>query len=156
MTLDTFRVVVLIIFAVTTIFTDWRHKKIYNFTTYPVIVLGLLLSVLDGVPGELFRSGLADHVVATAGAFAFLYPLYVVGGMKPGDPKFLMAIGALLGTSFLWTTFVGGALIGGALAIGFLLIALVHGRGLRAGLMTNMPYGLAFASGSLVALAFFH
>lgn len=153
MTLDVFRSVVLIIFALTTIVTDWRRQRIYNFTTYPVIVAGLLLSAFDGVPGEVFRSGVIDHVVAAVGVFVILYPVYAMGWLKAGDSKFLMAIGALMGTSFLVATFAWGSLIGGVLALGFALVALFRGRGFRAGLKVYMPYGIALAAGSLVALA---
>lgn len=142
----------LVLFAVTAIITDWRRQHIYNLTTYPVIVVGLGLSAFQDLPGEVFKSGLADHLVAAVGVFALLYPLYAMRWMLAGDLKLLMAIGALMGTWFLMLAFVYGSLIGGALAIGFVAVALVRGQGFERGLKAYMPYGIALAAGSLVAL----
>jgi prepilin signal peptidase PulO-like enzyme (type II secretory pathway) len=137
---------VLVVFALTTIVTDWREQRIYNITTFPTIVAGLALSAFQGIPGEIFSRGLIDHVVAGAVIFAVFYPTTVaMGWMKAGDLKFLMAIGALMGTWFLLGAFIYGSIIGGALAVGF---GLVKGR--WRGVL--MPYGIALAAGSLVAL----
>jgi prepilin peptidase CpaA len=124
------------------------------------MLVGLVLGVFEGLPGALFGGGFLDHLVAIVLAFAFSYPFYAAGGLKAGDAKLLMAIGALRGTSFLLFAAVYGALIGGVLAIGFIAV-----RRLRrpadgatpntmAGVMkTSMPYGIALGLGGLLALA---
>ena len=92
-------------------------------------------------------------------AFAVSYPFYAAGGLKAGDAKLLMAIGALRGTSFFLVSAFYGALLGGIIAVGF-----IASRRLRpanggaspsvSGLMKqSIPYGVALGLGGLLALA---
>lgn len=153
MSIELVQGVVLVIFALTAITTDWLRTRIYNATTYPTIALGLALAALQNTPGELLHGGLVDHIVAVVGTFAVFFPMTVRGWMKAGDVKLLMAVGALMGSWFLLVAFAYGSIIGGALAVGFMLFSLARGRGFRQGLTSYMPYGIALAAGSLVALA---
>ncbi len=150
----------LVVLLLVVIYTDGRWLRIPNVVTYPVMLIGLVLGALDAFPGALFASGFVDHLVALVLAFAFAYPFYAAGGLKAGDAKLLMAIGAVRGTSFLLVAAVYGALIGGVLAIGFIvkrrLAAPAQGGApnTMAGVMkTTMPYGIALGLGGLLALA---
>jgi len=149
---------------VTIIVTDWRWRRIPNAVTYPTMLAGLLLGVLEstgraGFPGSIFSGGLIDHVAGLAIGFLVSYPFYAAGGLKAGDGKFLMAVGALKGTAFLFVAAVYGALIGGVIAIGFIVARRIAAQ--RAGtgetvgglLHTWIPYGVALGLGALVALA---
>jgi len=149
---------------VTIIVTDWRWRRIPNAVTYPTMLAGLLLGVLEstgraGFPGSIFTGGLIDHVAGLAIGFLVSYPFYAGGGLKAGDGKFLMAVGALKGTAFLFVGAVYGALIGGVIAIGFIVARRIAAQ--RAGtgetvgglLHTWIPYGVALGLGALVALA---
>jgi prepilin peptidase CpaA len=148
---------------VTIIVTDWRWRRIPNAVTYPTMLVGLLLGVLEstgraGFPGSIFTGGLIDHVAGLAIGFLVSYPFYAAGGLKAGDGKFLMAVGALKGTAFLFVAAVYGALIGGAIAIGFIVARRIAahraGTGETVGglLHTWIPYGVALGLGALVAL----
>ena len=124
------------------------------------MLAGLMLGVLDGFPGALFVGGFLDHVVALVLAFALSYPFYAAGGLKAGDAKLLMAIGAVRGTSFLLFAAVYGALIGGVLAIGFIvtrrLAKPAEGgapNSMSSVMKTSMPYGIALGLGGLLTLA---
>src|SRR2546422_11107370 len=97
--------------------TDWRVRRIPNAATYPAMAVGLVLGALEAVPGDLFVRGLIDHVVALVLAFAVCYPFYAGGGLKGGDAKFLMAVGALRRTRFLIPSALYGALLRGALPV---------------------------------------
>src|SRR2546425_9253249 len=97
--------------------TDWRVRRIPNAATYPAMAVGLVLGALEALPGDLFVRGLIDHVVALVLAFAVCWPFYAGGGLKGGDAKFLMAVGALRGTSFLIASALYGALLGGLIPI---------------------------------------
>ena len=147
----------------TIIVTDWRWRRIPNAVTYPTMLAGLLLGVLEstgraGFPGSIFSGGLIDHVAGLAIGFLVSYPFYAAGGLKAGDGKFLMAVGALKGTAFLFVAAVYGALIGGVIAIGFIVARRIAAQ--RAGtgetvgglLHTWIPYGVALGLGALVAL----
>src|SRR5436189_183357 len=89
--------VIAIAVIVAMVFTDWRVRRIPNVATYPAMVVGLVLGALEGIPGDLFVRGLVDHVAALVLAFAVCWPFYQAGGLKGGDAKFLMAVGALRG-----------------------------------------------------------
>jgi prepilin peptidase CpaA len=158
---------VLVVFVVTIIVTDWRWRRIPNAVTYPTMLVGLALGALEsagpaGFPGSVFAAthgGILDHVVGLAVGFLVAYPFYAGGGLKAGDGKFLMAVGALLGTLFLLQAAVWGALVGGVIAIGFIVARRVAaaraGTGETVGglLHTWIPYGVALGLGALLALA---
>src|SRR2546428_4949813 len=86
------------------------------------MAVGLVLGALEALPGDLFVRGLIDHVAALVLAFAVCLPFYQAGGLKGGDAKFLMAVGALRGTSFLIASAPYGAILGGPIAIGFISV----------------------------------
>jgi prepilin peptidase CpaA len=141
-------------------YTDWRFLRIPNAFTYPAMLAGIVFGALEGVPGGLFTGGLADHVAGLILAFAISFPFYYAGGLKAGDAKLLMAIGALRGINFLLYAAVYGALIGGVLAVGFILRrrlarpAAGAAPATLAGIMkSSIPYGVALGIGGLLALA---
>jgi prepilin peptidase CpaA len=155
--------VVLVAFVVTIIVTDWRWRRIPNTVTYPTMLVGLALGAVEsagraGFPGGILTGGLIDHVAGLAIGFLVAYPFYATGGLKAGDGKFLMAVGALKGTTFLLVAAVYGALIGGLIAIAFIVARRLAAR--RAGtgetmkslLHTWIPYGVALGLGALAAL----
>jgi Flp pilus assembly protein protease CpaA len=158
---------VLVVFVVTIIVTDWRWRRIPNAVTYPTMLVGLVLGAIEsagpaGFPGSVFavtHGGILDHLVGLAVGFLVAYPFYAGGGLKAGDGKFLMAVGALLGTLFLLQAAVWGALVGGVIAIGFIVARRVTaaraGTGETVGglLHTWIPYGVALGIGALAALA---
>ena len=159
---------VLVVFVVTIIVTDWRWRRIPNAVTYPTMLVGLGLGAIEsagpaGFPGSIFSAGMhggiLDHVVGLAIGFLVAYPFYAGGGLKAGDGKFLMAVGALMGTLFLLQAAVWGALVGGVIAIGFIVARRVSaaraGTGETVGglLHTWIPYGVALGLGALAALA---
>jgi prepilin peptidase CpaA len=152
--------VVLAALLVAIMYTDWRFLRIPNAFTYPAMLVGVILGALEGVPGAPFTHGLLDHVGALILAFAISYPFYAAGGLKAGDAKLLMAIGALRGINFLLYAAVYGALIGGVLAVGFILrrklarpVAGASPNTLAGIMKSSIPYGVALGIGGLLALA---
>jgi prepilin peptidase CpaA len=159
---------ILVAFVVTIIVTDWRWRRIPNAVTYPTMVVGLAVGAIEsagsaGFPGSLFpqgtHGGILDHVAGLVIGFLVAYPFYAGGGLKAGDGKFLMAVGSLMGTLFLFQAAVWGALVGGVIAIGFIVARRVAaaraGTGETIGglLHTWIPYGVALGIGALAALA---
>ena len=147
---------VLVVLLLIVMYTDGRWLRIPNAITYPAMVIGLAFGIIEGFPGTLFAGGFIDHLAAIVLAFAFSYPFYAAGGLKAGDAKLLMAIGALRGTSFLLVSTVYGAIIGGILAIGFITVRRVRAAGeansMAKVMKSSMPYGIALALGGLLAL----
>ncbi len=141
-------------------YTDWRWLRIPNVITYPTMLLGLIVGAVEGFPGTLFVNGFLDHLVALVIAFAISYPFYAAGGLKAGDAKLLMAIGAVRGVGFLIAASVYGALLGGVIAIGFIVVrrfarpaAGAEPATMAKVMKSTMPYGIALGLGGLVALA---
>jgi prepilin peptidase CpaA len=95
--------------------TDIKKRKILNIVTIPAIIFGFIYyTTFEGWSGFLF-SGKGFLI----GLGLLIIP-YLVGGMGAGDVKLMSAIGALMGTSFVFYSFIYTALIGGF--IGLLLI----------------------------------
>jgi len=152
--------VVLTALLLAVMYTDWRFLRIPNAFTYTAMLVGLVLGALEAVPGDLFTRGLVDHLAALILAFAISYPFYAARGLKAGDAKLLMAIGALRGVNFLLYAAVYGALIGGVLAVGFIVSRRLArpasgaaANTLSTILKSSIPYGVALGLGGLLALA---
>ncbi len=124
----------LVVLFLTVMYTDFRWLRIPNAVTYPTMAVGLALGALEALPGGLFTRGLIDHVAALVLAFAVSYPFYAAGGLKAGDAKLLMAIGAVRGVSFFLVSALYGALLGGVIAVGFIAT-----RRFRPGLAAGAP-----------------
>ena len=138
--------------------TDLRWHRIPNVVTYPVILIGLALSALQGL-GAPGGSGLLDHAAAVVLAFLICWPFYAAGGLKAGDAKLLMAMGALRGTAFLLAGAFYGALIGGVVALVVIVARRLQRTApdggpntMRKVLRTWIPYGVALGAGALLAL----
>jgi prepilin peptidase CpaA len=149
---------ILVAFVVAVVYTDWRYRRIPNAFTYPVMAAGLILGALEGVPGEIMAKGLFDHVAGLIVGFLVAYPFYAMGGLKAGDGKYLMAVGAMRGLGLLLAGAVYGALLGGVIALGFIAVrrlrpAIGPGASTVPVMKTWIPYGVALGLGTLLALA---
>ncbi len=146
-------------FVATVIYTDWRWRRIPNAATYPAMVAGLALGALEAIPGDVFVRGLLDHAAGLVVAFLVAYPFYAAGGLKAGDGKLLMAVGALRGLNFLLFSALYGALLGGLIALAFIVARRAYRPAGSAPttvarvLKTWIPYGVALGLGALLTLA---
>lgn len=146
---------------------DVKERRIPNRLTYPALVAGLVLQgAVSGWRGLLLSGGGA---LLFGGVFL---PLYLIRTMGAGDVKLAAALGAIVGPFAALQVMFATALAGGALAV-FVVLASgrivetlrntlwVAGFHLQHGLQTHpvvnldnpgalrMPYGLAFAAGTL-------
>jgi len=153
--------------AVVAAITDVRERRIPNRITYPAMIVGLgLQTVVHGWRGLLL--GLEGGLLF-GGVFFFFY---LVRAMGAGDLKLATALGCIIGPVNSWRVMFATALAGGAMAIFVMVFTgrvlqtlrstlavvgfhVVHG--LRTHPVVNldnptavrMPYGLAFAAGTL-------
>ncbi len=115
---------ILLAFLSVATYTDVRKHTIHNWTTYPGILVGLVLNAAFGS-----WDGLSDSLIgflACGVVMIFCFVLFNVGG---GDVKLIAMMGAFLGLhrgieAMLWT-FVLGAVMGMAMIIwqfGFLTL----------------------------------
>lgn len=102
--------------AVVSILTDLLFGKIYNWTTLPAVVLGLLLSFI-----LLGWQGGALALLSVLLALLLYGGLFWLGVMGAGDVKLLMALGAWGGVGFTFQVAVLGILCGGVYGL-FLLL----------------------------------
>lgn len=148
--------------------TDCAEQKIFNWLTFPAMLLGL---VLHACLGGLW--GLGDSLLGFLCGFVPVLPVYARGGLKGGDVKLFAAIGALGGTCFALAALLASAIAGGVLSV---LWALMHGqlrntmgqvgqavrvamvpglqltRPLHESHTPPLPYGVAITTGTLVCL----
>lgn len=90
--------------------TDVRQSMIFNWTTYPGILLGLLAQWVDGG-----AEGLADGLAGFLTCGGLILFIFLFGGTGGGDVKLIAMLGAGLGLydgieAMLWT-FVLAALM---------------------------------------------
>jgi len=92
--LDKVSAVTLTVLVVAVAIFDMRQRRIPNFMVFPAAIIGLAL--------HLIGSGLSGFLFALKGlglGFGLLFIPYLVKGMKAGDVKFMMAIGAFTGAA---------------------------------------------------------
>lgn len=77
--------------------TDLREQKIFNWLTFPMVIVGI---TLHATAGEGWTFGL----IGAAAAFALHFFLWVVKVERAGDSKLAMGVGALMGWSFMLET----------------------------------------------------
>lgn len=148
--------------------TDISLRRIPNAVLAPALVVALLLNTWQS--GTL---GFIDAVGGLAVGLLILLPFHVSGNMGAGDVKLLGVVGCVLGT---WGAVVAGAatLIAGAvLGIAYALWLMVKPIAslcvsaferstrsrqptisLREARTTELPYALAIAAGTIVAMGY--
>jgi prepilin peptidase CpaA len=84
----------LTLFVVAASIFDIRERRIPNFLVFPAALIGLIFNLIWRGWG-----GLGFGLKGLGLAFLLLFIPYLVGGMKAGDVKFLMAIGAFTGAT---------------------------------------------------------
>jgi prepilin peptidase CpaA len=160
--------------ALSAAITDVRERRIPNRLTYSGMIAGLALQiVLHGWRGLLL--GLGGGLLF-GGVFLLFH---LVRAMGAGDVKLAAALGCILGPAGSWQVMFFTAIAGGMLAIVMMAmtgrikqtlsntwrIAAFHAmHGVRSHPFINldnptavrMPYGLAFAAGTLYWAVFTH
>lgn len=153
--------------------TDLRTGKIYNWTTYPAIAAGLIgHALLGGVVGNE-HMGLAGSLLGLLVGMGFPMLAWMAGGIGGGDAKLMGAVGALTGWRFALVALVYGLLAAGLLALivmlrhrvlkdtfgrvfRFLYLLVLRARPTDPSTPSSptIPFGLAFAIGTGVAIVF--
>ena len=107
---------ILAVVLVTAAVCDLRWGRVYNWLTYPAILIGLAFGLAEGAAGGRPWDGLTDHLLGFGFAFGLLFVAYLLGGMGGGDVKLMAAVGAFLGwpatLHAVFYSFLVGAAIG--------------------------------------------
>ncbi len=148
----------LLIFAAT---SDALTLRIPNWLTLLTAILFFPMALLTGMP--LSEFGL--HLISGIGLFCAGFLFFQLGAFGGGDAKLMAAAGLWFGTSqtlpFLFMTAMAGGIL--AILVGLWSIITIYweiegdgtftenfGKQMRS-LKPNVPYGLAFAIGGIIA-----
>ncbi|MBY0370288.1 A24 family peptidase [bacterium] len=96
--------------------TDLLWGKIFNWLTFPFLLLGLAFRFT----AQGFPQGL-DSLLAVGVAFAAFFPLFAVKAVAAGDVKLLMAIAAWTSAATVFRIAGVGIVFGAAVGLGILL-----------------------------------
>lgn len=129
-------------------FIDFEHQLILNKITYPVIILGFLISLIpNGIP---FYDSLFGFLIGGG----FIYSMVIVSplifgqeGMGGGDVKLAALIGIFLGWQNVLLTLILASLSGGLMGVILILLKLKKKR-------DYIPFGPYLCLGALIALFF--
>lgn len=158
--------VILIVVLVSAI-TDILKQKVYNVVTYPSIIVGFLLGVLEGG-----KAGFYSSIIGFSVGFFILLICHILGGMGAGDVKLMGAIGALGGYPFILNALFFSVLVGGIISLSILIwqgkllsslknvfaalftsvIPGIKTQPLEPANSTAIPFGFAICFGTLWAL----
>jgi len=158
----------LVIVLLMAVVTDLWRQKIYNWLTFPGILIGLILSLWQGA-SPLFL----NHLGATVFVTTLLFPVFALRGLKAGDVKLFAAVAAIKGWPFILPSLLASAIAGGVCALlwatfhgklfaslqrvyYFFLAALTPGMSPKATVSQSetppFPYGIAIAIGTALIL----
>jgi len=137
------------------IYCDGGWRRIPNFITLPLMVIGLVAQGL--MHGWLGMGYSVAGFLVGAGLF---FPLYWLRGMGAGDLKLIAAIGAFLSLRLIFSVVFFTVLSGGVLGLAWLVLGRTkwHGQAVQAleeqPLAATLPYGWAIVSGTILTLCF--
>ncbi len=108
--------IVLITLLLVASVTDIRQGQIFNWITYPGLVVGLLFGAFhlsEAGRLEFDTTGLTESLLGIAGCGGIMLACFLLSDMGGGDVKLLATVGAFLGlqhglTALLWTIVLGG------------------------------------------------
>jgi prepilin peptidase CpaA len=109
--------ILLAVFILTAFIFDARSSLIPNTLNVGAAVAGLLYHFA-------FNSwyGLLDSAIGLSLGFFILLVLYIFGALGAGDVKLFAALGALMGTVFVWQSIMYSLIYAGAIGIILLLV----------------------------------
>ena len=118
-------VIVLATVLVVAAISDLRRGKVFNWLTYPAIVVGLGIGAAEGAMAGDAWGVLGERLLGFGFGFGVLFVAYLFGGMGGGDVKLMAAVGAVLGWPGVLHAVVYSFLV--AAAIGLILM-IARGR----------------------------
>lgn len=85
---------------------DWKQRRIANYLTLPLLLAGIVHSILHG------NIGWQSSLLGITTGFCLTIILFIMQAMGGGDVKLLSAIGAWLGPIPTLAVFAASAIIG--------------------------------------------
>ncbi|MBA3065602.1 prepilin peptidase, partial [bacterium] len=97
--------------------TDVKYRKVFNFVTFPAIILGVGLNFF-----YFGTYGLKNSLIGLIAGFLVLFVFFLLGGVGPGDFKFLAGAGAITGWEPVLWGFLYGAIIAGIYSLCLIIV----------------------------------
>lgn len=97
------------------VFADLIKRKIPNFVIVPLFVLGIVYNVLFGEIGAFAKT----LIVALIGSTVLIF-MWIKGGIRGGDVKYIIAIAQWMTVEQLLVTILGGVVLGSAAVFAYL------------------------------------
>lgn len=135
------------------VYWDGRWRRIPNFITLPLLMVGLLAGFL--LKGT---SGVWQSVTGLLLGGGLMLPFFLMHAMGAGDVKLMAAVGAVLGIRWILTVFFFTSLCGGLLAA---VVIIEHRLSLSFKRLPTLddkrkkitvPYGWAIAAGTWLTI----
>jgi prepilin peptidase CpaA len=109
--------ILLAVFILTAFISDVRSSLIPNTLNVGAAMAGLLYHIaFDG------WYGLLDSAIGLSIGFFILLVLYIFGALGAGDVKLFAALGALMGTVFVWQSIMYSLIYAGVIGLILLLV----------------------------------
>lgn len=153
-------------------YTDFRENKVYNWVSYPALILGFLLAATQSLLLRQQSGGQEVEMLvgALSGAFfcgGTMWLVYVMGSAGFGDVKLMAAAGMLAGFGMSIYILMFSTLTGAAIGISMVIWKGKTRELLRRSVdirrlfrkqkleesVQPVPFGVAFAGGCLWTLA---
>lgn len=90
------------------IFSDWKKHKIYNWVTYPGIILGFILNYL-----AYGTDGIISCCISFAVSLIFFLIFYMLKMIGAGDVKLIIAISVLTNVFHAFAGLIVGSILAG-------------------------------------------
>ena len=108
---------------------DWWKFKVPNKLTFPLILTGWLLGLVNDFGLGAGEGGIGSALFGTFLGCALLIPVYAIGGMGAGDVKMTMGFGSWIGAFYgieagadiIFWAFCTGVIVGGVIGLGMIL-----------------------------------
>lgn len=100
----------IILFTVLTIsmYTDWKYHKIYNWVTYPAIILGFIINTIN-----YGSDGFISCCINLGITLLFFGIFYLLKMMGAGDIKLIIAISCLMNAVYAFAGLIIGTILAG-------------------------------------------
>jgi prepilin peptidase CpaA len=109
--------ILLAVFMLTAFISDASRSLIPNVLTVSAAVGGLLYHLaLDGWNGVL------DSIIGLFVGFIIILVLYMFGALGAGDVKLFAALGAMMGTVFVWQSIMYSLIYAGVIGVLLLIV----------------------------------
>lgn len=133
----------LVCFLIAGTFIDFEHQILPDEITYPLIILGLILSVFN------LNVKFIERLLGILACGGLLYLIVIIsrGGMGGGDVKLAAGIGSFLGIKAGLASLVFAFILGGLVGV-ILLLTGIKGR------KDPIPFGPFIAFGAFIIILF--